>query len=93
MFCLSLQFRDTVLNQVPTCSHKLRNDLCRGIPRVWRNYYMLDKDKDVAFEVGHRVVRVFFPTTPAPRLVAPVVSRFWSRGVEEERRRRLWRRG
>ena len=46
------KFRDTVLNQVPTCSHKLRNDLCRGMPLVWRNYYMLDKDKDVAFEVG-----------------------------------------
>jgi len=46
------KFRDVILNQVPTCGHKLRNDLCRGIPRVWANYYMLDKDKDVAFEIG-----------------------------------------
>ena len=46
------KFRDTILNQVPTCGHKLRNDLCRGIPRVWANYFMLDKDKDVAFEIG-----------------------------------------
>ena len=46
------KFRDVILNQVPTHGHKLRNDLCRGIPRVWRNHYTLDKDKDVAFEIG-----------------------------------------
>jgi hypothetical protein len=39
------KFRDTILNQVPTSGLKLRKDLCRGIPRVWENYYMLDKDK------------------------------------------------
>lgn len=41
-----------ILNQVPNYGSKLRNDLLRGIPRVWTNYFMLDKDKDVAFEVG-----------------------------------------
>lgn len=46
------KFRDTILDQVPTAGHKLRNDLCRGIPRVWTNYYLLDKDKDIAFEIG-----------------------------------------
>ena len=46
------KFRDIILNQVPTYGHKLRNDLCRGIPRVWVNHYTLDKDKDVAFEIG-----------------------------------------
>ncbi|CAM9189028.1 unnamed protein product [Discosporangium mesarthrocarpum] len=46
------KFRDTILNQVSTAVLKLRKDLCRGIPRVWENYYMLDKDKDVAFEIG-----------------------------------------
>jgi tetratricopeptide (TPR) repeat protein len=46
------QFRDVILNQVPNYGSKLRNDLLRGIPRVWTNYFMLDKDKDVAFEVG-----------------------------------------
>jgi len=46
------KFRDVILNQVPNCGHKLRNDLCRGIPRVWNNYYMLDTDKDIAFEIG-----------------------------------------
>ena len=39
------KFRDVILNQVPTCGQKLKNDLCRGIPRVWSNYYMLDTDK------------------------------------------------
>ena len=38
--------------QVPTSGQKLRNDLCRGIPRVWENYYVLDRDKDIAFEIG-----------------------------------------
>lgn len=38
--------------QVPQAGQKLRNDLCRGIPRVWENYYLLDKDKDIAFEIG-----------------------------------------
>jgi len=46
------KFRDAILNQVPNCGPKLRNDLCRGIPRVWSNYYMLDTDKDIAFEIG-----------------------------------------
>ena len=46
------KFRDTILNQVPTSGQKLRNDLCRGIPRVWENYYLLDRDKDIAFEIG-----------------------------------------
>ena len=40
------------MNQVPNYGSKLKNDLLRGIPRVWTNYFMLDKDKDVAFEVG-----------------------------------------
>lgn len=31
--------------QVSTAVTKLKKDLCRGIPRVWSNYYMLDKDK------------------------------------------------
>ena len=46
------KFRDTILMHAPTCGQKLRNDLCRGIPRVWNNYYILDLDKDIAFEIG-----------------------------------------
>eukprot|EP01038_Epipyxis_sp_PR26KG_P006670 gene6670-9152_t len=46
------KFRDTILTQAPNCGQKLRNDLCRGIPRVWSNYYILDMDKDIAFEIG-----------------------------------------
>ena len=46
------KFRDVILNQVCQASMKLRNDLCKGIPRVWENYYQLDKEKDVAFEIG-----------------------------------------
>ncbi|GMH52669.1 hypothetical protein TrRE_jg1017, partial [Triparma retinervis] len=46
------KFRDVILNQVCQANAKLRNDLCRGIPRVWDNYYQLDKEKDVSFEIG-----------------------------------------
>jgi tetratricopeptide (TPR) repeat protein len=46
------KFRDAMLNQISNCGQKLRNDICRGIPRVWENYYQLDMDKDIAFEIG-----------------------------------------
>lgn len=46
------KFRDGILNALNTCGEKLRADLCRGIPRVWENYFLLDKDKDIAFEIG-----------------------------------------
>ena len=46
------KFRDVILNQAPSCGIKLRNDLIRGIPRVWTNYYMMDLEKDIAFEIG-----------------------------------------
>ena len=46
------KFRDSILNNAPTCNFKLKNDLCRGIPRIWENHYMLDMEKDIAFEIG-----------------------------------------
>jgi len=46
------KFRDVILNQIGSSGYKLKNDLLRGIPRVWENYYLLDREKDVAFEVG-----------------------------------------
>jgi hypothetical protein len=46
------KFRDVVLAQTPNCGPKLRNDLARGIPRLWANYFVLDSDKDIAFEIG-----------------------------------------
>lgn len=46
------KFRDVILTQAPASSSKLRNDLARGIPSVWENYYMMDLEKDIAFEIG-----------------------------------------
>lgn len=46
------KFRDLILNHAPSCGQKLRNDLCRGVMRVWENYYSMDSDKDIAFEIG-----------------------------------------
>ena len=46
------KFRDLILNNAPNCGQKLRSDLCRGMERVWTNYYPMDTDKDIAFEIG-----------------------------------------
>lgn len=46
------KFRDVILAQAPSCGSKLRNDIARGIPRLWGNYFPLDSDKDIAFEIG-----------------------------------------
>ena len=46
------KFRDLILNNAPQCGPKLKNDLCRGILRVWENYYPMDYEKDIAFEIG-----------------------------------------
>ncbi|RLN45292.1 hypothetical protein BBJ28_00010005 [Nothophytophthora sp. Chile5] len=46
------KFRDVLLDQAPSAAPKLKQDVKYGIPLVWKNYYALDKEKDVAFEVG-----------------------------------------
>lgn len=46
------KFRDAILDQIGSCGPKLRADLCFGMPLIWKNFYMLDKDKDIAFEIG-----------------------------------------
>lgn len=46
------KFRDVILDQSPSCGSKLRRDIQRGIPRLWTNYYKLENDKDIAFEIG-----------------------------------------
>ena len=46
------KFKETILNQAPSCGNLLRNDLMRGVPRAWKNYYLMDLDKDIAFEIG-----------------------------------------
>ena len=46
------KYRDNLLDQIPTAVPELRNDICRGIPLIWKRYYMLDQGKDIAFEIG-----------------------------------------
>lgn len=46
------KFRDVLLDHSPSCPPKLKKDVCHGIPLVWKNYYALDKEKDIAFEIG-----------------------------------------
>ena len=46
------KFREIILESLATCGSKLRHDLLRGLPLIWKNYYQLDSDKDIAFEIG-----------------------------------------
>lgn len=46
------KFRDVLLDHSPSCAPKLKRDVKHGIPLVWKNYYALDKEKDIAFEIG-----------------------------------------
>ena len=46
------KFREMILAQAPSAGIKLRIDLCRGIPLLWRNYFGLGQDTDIAFEIG-----------------------------------------
>uniref|UniRef100_K3WP22 Uncharacterized protein n=1 Tax=Globisporangium ultimum (strain ATCC 200006 / CBS 805.95 / DAOM BR144) TaxID=431595 RepID=K3WP22_GLOUD len=46
------KFRDVLLDHSPACPPKLKKDVRHGIPLVWKNYYALDKEKDIAFEIG-----------------------------------------
>jgi hypothetical protein len=50
------KFRDVLLDQTPTSSPRLKRDVSMGLPLIWRNYYALDREKDIAFEIG----RVFY---------------------------------
>jgi len=72
------KFRDPILQQVPACTIKLRNDLCRNLPRLWHQHFVLDKDKDVAFEV--------LSISQAPRLRAGPAGRpivLWLKVVQK----------
>ena len=46
------KFRDDILAELPRATHGMRNDLERGVRRLWDSYYHLDNDKDIAFELG-----------------------------------------
>lgn len=46
------KFRENIISQLPRVTVGLKNDLLRGADMIWGNYYHLDSDKDVAFELG-----------------------------------------
>uniref|UniRef100_M4C1T8 Uncharacterized protein n=1 Tax=Hyaloperonospora arabidopsidis (strain Emoy2) TaxID=559515 RepID=M4C1T8_HYAAE len=46
------KFRNVLSNQSPTASAELKQDVKHGISLVWSNYYALDNEKDIAFEIG-----------------------------------------
>lgn len=46
------KYRDVLLESTPSSSSKLKKDIRTGIAQIWRKYYALDKEKDIAFELG-----------------------------------------
>ncbi|KDO25408.1 hypothetical protein SPRG_09350 [Saprolegnia parasitica CBS 223.65] len=53
---LLYKFRDVLLDQSPTAPPKVKVDVRHCLSQTWKHYYQLDKDKDIAFEIG----RVFY---------------------------------
>ena len=54
------KFRDSILQELPRASHGMRNHLERGAKCIWANYYHLDNEKDVAFELGRLLFGLHF---------------------------------
>ncbi|OQR87564.1 hypothetical protein ACHHYP_08517 [Achlya hypogyna] len=49
---LLYKFRDVLLDQSPTAPLKVKADVRLCLSETWKHYYQLDKDKDIAFEIG-----------------------------------------
>ncbi|KAG9410957.1 hypothetical protein AC1031_018983 [Aphanomyces cochlioides] len=49
---LFYKFRDVFLDQSPSAPAKVKADVMASLKKVWSHYYQLDKEKDIAFEVG-----------------------------------------
>lgn len=49
---LVFKYRDVLLNNLEVCNVRLLDDLRRGMERAWENYFLLEHDKDFAFELG-----------------------------------------
>ncbi len=50
------KFREVILSSLHKCGERLCNDISKGIPKLWDNYYHLgdcnNLGKDIAFELG-----------------------------------------
>nr|CCA13874.1 conserved hypothetical protein [Albugo laibachii Nc14] len=46
------KYRDVLLESSPASSSKMKSDVRAGISHLWKKYYALDKEKDIAFELG-----------------------------------------
>jgi tetratricopeptide (TPR) repeat protein len=50
------KFRDVLLDESPRAIPKVKADVKLALQQTWQHYYQLDKEKDIAFEIG----RVFY---------------------------------
>lgn len=46
------KFRDQILEQINTSGSRARDDLINCLDKVYQNFYLLETDKDIAFEIG-----------------------------------------
>ncbi|ETV73365.1 hypothetical protein H257_11873 [Aphanomyces astaci] len=49
---LFYKFRDVLLDQSPAAPAKVKVDVMVCLNKTWTHYYQLDKEKDIAFEIG-----------------------------------------
>jgi tetratricopeptide (TPR) repeat protein len=49
---LFFKLRENVISQIPRATIGMKSDFEAGSKKIWSNYYHLDNDKDVAFELG-----------------------------------------
>ena len=49
---LVFKFRETILDHLGFLGARLQQDLIRGMRRAWANYFLLDRERDFAFEMG-----------------------------------------
>jgi len=49
---LVFKYRDFVMQNLPMCNGQLLEDLKNGMQRAWENYFFLEPEKDLAFELG-----------------------------------------
>ncbi|ETW04554.1 hypothetical protein H310_03780 [Aphanomyces invadans] len=71
---LFYKFRDVFLDQTPGATAKVKVDVMLCLQNTWRHYFQLDKEKDIAFEIG----RVYYGMREYEEAL-----RFYTRSLEE----------
>jgi len=56
------KYRDLVINKISNGNSKIKHDLHWGMPKIWENFFMLNREKDIAFEIGRFYYGIQMPS-------------------------------